>query len=106
MGFIILGVYAFNEIAYQGVVMQIVAHGISTGALFIISGQLYERLHTRDLERMGGLWDKIPAMGAMGMIFALASLGLPGMGNFVAEVLTLAVHLKSALCLHPLPALV
>jgi len=90
MGFVILGVYAFNEIAYQGVVMQMVAHGISTGALFIIAGQLYERLHTRDLGRMGGLWDGLPAMGAMGMIFTMASLGLPGMGNFVAEFLTLA----------------
>ena len=90
MGFVILGVYAFNEIAYQGVVMQMIAHGISTGALFIIVGQLYERLHTRDLDKMGGLWEQIPAMGAMGMIFAMASLGLPGLGNFVAEFLTLA----------------
>jgi NADH-quinone oxidoreductase subunit M len=105
MGFIILGVYAFNEIAYQGVVMQIVAHGISTGALFIISGQLYERLHTRDLERMGGLWDNIPAMGAMGMIFALASLGLPGMGNFVAEVLTLAGTFKVSIMFASLASL-
>ena len=89
MGFVILGVYAFNEIAYQGVVMQMIAHGISTGALFIIVGQLYERLHTRDLERMGGLWKEMPAMGAMGLIFSMASLGLPGLINFVAEFLTL-----------------
>jgi NADH-quinone oxidoreductase subunit M len=89
MGFVVLGVYAFNEIAYQGVVMQMIAHGISTGALFIIVGQLYERLHTRDLSKMGGLWEQAPALGAMGMIFSLASLGLPGLGNFVAEFLTL-----------------
>jgi NADH-quinone oxidoreductase subunit M len=105
MGFIILGVYAFNEIAYQGVVMQIVAHGISTGALFIIAGQLYERLHTRDLGRMGGLWDNIPAMGAIGMIFTLASLGLPGMGNFVAEVLTLAGAFKASIMFASLASL-
>jgi NADH-quinone oxidoreductase subunit M len=89
MGFVVLGVYAFNEIAYQGVVMQMIAHGISTGALFIIVGQLYERLHTRDLAKMGGLWEQAPALGAMGMIFSMASLGLPGLGNFVAEFLTL-----------------
>ena len=89
MGFIMLGVFAFNEIAYQGVVIQIIAHGISTGALFILAGQLYERTHTRDLNRMGGLWGKVPVMGAMGLIFSMASLGLPGLGNFVAEFLTL-----------------
>jgi NADH-quinone oxidoreductase subunit M len=89
MGFIILGVYAFNEIAYQGVVMQMVAHGISTGALFIIVGQIYERLHTHDLNKMGGLWNEMPAMGVMGLVFSMASLGLPGLGNFVAEFLTL-----------------
>ena len=89
MGFIILGVFAFNEIAYQGVVIQIIAHGISTGALFIIAGQLYERTHTRDMNKMGGLWAKVPVMGTMGLIFSMASLGLPGLGNFVAEFLTL-----------------
>ena len=96
MGFILLGAYAFNEIAYQGVVMQIIAHGISTGALFIIVGQLYERLHTRDLSRMGGLWEKVPALGAMGLIFSMASLGLPGLGNFVAEFLTLTGTFKAS----------
>ncbi len=90
MGFVILGVYTFNELAYQGVVMQMIAHGISTGALFIIVGQLYERIHTRDLEKMGGLWKKVPVLGAMGMIFSMASLGLPGLANFIAEVLILA----------------
>ncbi|MFZ0281015.1 MAG: proton-conducting transporter membrane subunit, partial [Bacteroidales bacterium] len=97
MGFVILGVYAFNEVAYQGVVMQMIAHGISTGALFIIVGQLYERLHTRDLNRMGGLWKQAPAMGAMGLIFSMASLGLPGLGNFVAEFLTLTGTFKSSM---------
>ncbi len=89
MGFVILGVFTFNELAYQGVVMQILAHGISTGALFIMAGQLSERIHTRDILRMGGLWEKAPVMGAMGLIFSLASLGLPGLGNFIAEFLIL-----------------
>jgi NADH-quinone oxidoreductase subunit M len=89
MGFIVLGVFAFNEIAYQGVVIKIIAHGISTGALFVITGQLYERIHTRDLNMMGGLWEQVPAIGSMGLVFAMASLGLPGLGNFVAEFLIL-----------------
>lgn len=89
MGFVILGVFSFNELAYQGVVMQMIAHGISTGALFILVGQLYERIHTRDLNQMGRLWEKAPVMGAVGLIFSMASLGLPGLGNFIAELLIL-----------------
>ena len=97
MGFVILGVFSFNEIAYQGVVMQMIAHGISTGALFILAGQLYERIHTRDLNRMGGLWEKAPVMGAMGLIFSMASLGLPGLGNFIAELLILIGAFKASI---------
>ena len=95
MGFIVLGVFALNELAWQGVVMQIVAHGISTGALFIIAGQLSERMHTRDLSKMGGLWEQLPVMGGIGLIFVMASLGLPGLGNFIAEFLTLAGAFQS-----------
>jgi NADH-quinone oxidoreductase subunit M len=69
--------------------MQMIAHGISTGALFILVGQLYERIHTRDISKMGGLWGKAPFMGAIGLIFSMASLGLPGLGNFIAELLIL-----------------
>jgi NADH-quinone oxidoreductase subunit M len=94
MGFIVLGVFAFNEIAYQGVVVQIIAHGISTGALFILAGQLHERLHSHDLSRMGGLWEQVPVMGSMGLVFSMASLGLPGLGNFVAEFLILTGTFK------------
>ena len=89
MGFVMLGVFAFNEIAMQGVVMQMITHGISTGALFIIAGTLYERIHTRDLNYMGGFWRPMPFMGTIALIFAMASLGLPGLGNFIAEFLTL-----------------
>ncbi len=89
MGFVILGVFAFNELAMQGVVMQMITHGISTGALFILAGGLYERIHSRDILQMGGFWKKAPFMGFIAMVFAMASLGLPGLGNFVAEFLTL-----------------
>jgi NADH-quinone oxidoreductase subunit M len=89
MGFVMLGVFAFNELALQGVVMQMITHGISTGALFILAGSLYERIHTRDITQMGGFWRKVPFMGTVAMVFAMASLGLPGLGNFIAEFLTL-----------------
>jgi len=89
MGFVLLGAFAFNVMAYQGVVLQLLAHGISTGALFIIVGNIQERTHTRDINQMGGFWQQMPGMGAVALLFALASLGLPGLGNFVAEFLTL-----------------
>lgn len=89
MGFVIFGVFAFNELAMQGVVMQMITHGISTGALFVLAGTIYERIHTREITSMGGFWNKAPFMGTIGLIFVLASLGLPGLGNFVAEFLTL-----------------
>lgn len=89
MGFVLVGAFSFNALAYQGVVMQMIAHGISTGALFIIAGALYERIHTRNIMDMGGLWTRMPVMGSAAMIFVMASLGLPGLGNFVAEFLIL-----------------
>jgi len=89
MGFVLLGIFSFNELALQGTIAQIVAHGISTGMLFLIAGALQERLHTRDLTLMGGMWSTAPRMGAVTLIFAVASLGLPGTGNFVGEFLVL-----------------
>jgi len=69
--------------------VQMVCHGVSTGALFMIAGSLQERLHSRDLSGMGGFWTSAPKMGAVMLVFALASLGLPGLGNFVGEFLVL-----------------
>jgi NADH-quinone oxidoreductase subunit M len=89
MGFVLLGVFAWNKLALQGTVLQMICHGISTGGLFILAGSLQERLRTRDIERMGGLWSSAPKMGGIAMVFAMASLGLPGLGNFVAEFLVL-----------------
>lgn len=90
MGFVLLGVFAFTELAYQGVVIQMLAHGISTSALFILVGGVQERLHTRDIIKIGGMWKSVPKMGAMALLFAMASLGLPGLGNFIAEFFILA----------------
>jgi NADH-quinone oxidoreductase subunit M len=89
LGFVLLGLFAGNELALQGVMMQMICHGISTGALFILVGSLYERIHTRDLERMGGLWKAAPRFSAVTLYFTMASLGLPGLGNFVGEFLVL-----------------
>ncbi|MGO8881346.1 MAG: NADH-quinone oxidoreductase subunit M [Desulfomonilaceae bacterium] len=89
LGFVLLGVFAFDEFALQGAVMQMICHGISTGALFILVGMLQERIGTRDLTRMGGLWTSIPRISGVALVFALASLGLPGLGNFVGEFLVL-----------------
>ena len=89
MGFVLLGVFAWNPWALHGAVLEMLCHGLSTGGLFILAGALQERLHTRDLERMGGLWATVPRLGGVGMVLAMASLGLPGLGNFVAEFLVL-----------------
>ncbi len=89
MGFVLLGVFAWNTLALQGVILQLVCHALSTGALFILVGGLQDRIHTRDMDQMGGLWQVAPRMGGTAMFFAMASLGLPGLGNFVAEFLIL-----------------
>lgn len=89
LGFVLLGVFSWNAIALEGAVMQMIAHGITTGALFILIGALQERLGTRDMRRMGGLWATVPRFGAVTLAFAIATLGLPGSGNFIGEFLLL-----------------
>jgi NADH-quinone oxidoreductase subunit M len=89
MGFVLLGIFAWNGLALQGVVLQIVCHGLSTGGLFILVGALDERLGTRDLAKMGGFWGIWPRMGGVGMFLAMAALGLPALGNFLADFLIL-----------------
>jgi NADH-quinone oxidoreductase subunit M len=89
LGFVLIGIFTFREIAMQGAVAQMVAHGFSTGALFVIVGMLQERTHTRDMNRIGGLWLVIPVIAGFALFFALASLGLPGTGNFTGEFLIL-----------------
>jgi NADH-quinone oxidoreductase subunit M len=89
MGFVLLGVYSGTMLSLQGVVMQLLAHGISAGALFILCGEIYERLHTRDTRQMGGLWARLKYLPPAMLFFTAASLGLPGLGNFVGEFLIL-----------------
>ena len=89
LGFVLLGIFAWNELALQGAVVTMIAHGVSTGGLFVLVGALQERIHTREMDRMGGLWTTIPRFSGAAMVFALASLGLPGLADFVGEFLVL-----------------
>jgi len=93
---VLVGIYAGTEQALQGVVINMLAHGISAGALFMLCGEIYERLHTRDLRDMGGLWARFPFLPPIALFFGAASLGLPGMGNFVGEFLILLGTFKVA----------
>lgn len=89
MGFVLIAIYSGSQQALQGAVVQMIAHGLSAAGMFILCGQLYERLHTRDMRQMGGLWGRIKFLPAISLFFAAASLGLPGTGNFVGEFLIL-----------------
>ena len=89
LGFVLLGIFVWNSLALQGALMTMICHGISTGALFILAGALQDRIHTRDMDHMGGIWSTAPRMSGAALFFALASLGLPGLGDFVGEFLVL-----------------
>lgn len=87
MGVVVIAIYSGSLLAYQGAVVQMIAHGLSAAGMFIICGQLYERLKTRDMRQMGGLWSRMNYLPAFALIFAVATLGMPGTGNFVGEFL-------------------
>ena len=89
LGFVLLGIFSRNPLGLQGAVMTMISHGLSTGALFVLVGSLQERLHTRDLDQMGGLWAAMPRLSGAALFFSLGSLGLPGLGDFVGEFLVL-----------------
>ncbi|HWI41169.1 MAG TPA: NADH-quinone oxidoreductase subunit M [Verrucomicrobiae bacterium] len=89
MGFVALGVAAWTPVALSGAVMQMVNHGVTTAALFAMVGMLDERMHTRELERYGGVWGEAPVLASFFLLFAMASAGLPGLNNFTGEILVL-----------------
>jgi NADH-quinone oxidoreductase subunit M len=89
MGLVIIGLAVWNLMTVSGAVLQLVNHGLTTSALFILVGMLDERVHSRELAALGGLWKKMPVFGAFFLFFAMASLGLPGLNNFVGEILIL-----------------
>ncbi len=89
MGFVMLGLYAFNNVGVTGSVLQMINHGLSTGALFILVGYIYHRRHTRLIEEYGGLWSIMPTFAALFLVITLSSIGLPGTNGFVGEFLIL-----------------
>ncbi len=89
LGFVVLGLFTLTPQGIVGGIIQMVNHGLSTGALFLLVGMLYERRHTRLIAEFGGLWSVIPAFSAVLMIVTLSSLGLPGLNGFVGEFLIL-----------------
>jgi NADH-quinone oxidoreductase subunit M len=85
LGFVMLGLFALNAQGISGGILQMVNHGLSTGALFLIVGMIYERRHTREMDAFGGLWKVMPIYGALTLIVTLSSMGLPGLNGFVGE---------------------
>ncbi len=85
LGFVLLGAFAMNELALQGAVVTMIAHGLSTGALFFIAGALQHRLHTREMGAMGSVWSVAPTLSGAALAFTMASAGL---ADFVGELLT------------------
>jgi NADH-quinone oxidoreductase subunit M len=89
LGFVVLGIFAFHPISIQGAVFQMLAHGISTGGLFLLVGMLYDRRHTFEMSQFGGLATPMPRLAAFFLFVVLSSLGLPMLNGFVGEFLIL-----------------
>ena len=89
MGFVTLGIFIFQEQGLQGAILQMVNHGLITGALFLLVGVIYERTHDRTIAQMGGLAGRTPVYAAIFGFFVFASAGLPGLSGFVGEFLVL-----------------
>jgi NADH-quinone oxidoreductase subunit M len=87
LGFVMLGLFAFNPVAVAGSLYQMLNHGLSTGALFLLVGMIYERRHTRLIASFGGLWTTMPRFAVLLLIAMLASAGLPGLNGFIGEFL-------------------
>ena len=101
LGFVVLGIFAFTMEAMQGAVIQMVNHGLSTGALFLLLGMLYERRHTREMDDFGGIARTVPILTFFMIFSVLASAGLPGLNGFVGEFMILLGAFRSDLIGHP-----
>jgi NADH-quinone oxidoreductase subunit M len=89
MAFVTFGLFAFNRQGIEGAMMVMLSHGLVSGALFLCVGVIYDRLHTREIARYGGLADNMPKYALLFMLFTMASVGLPGTSGFVGEFLSL-----------------
>jgi NADH-quinone oxidoreductase subunit M len=97
LGFCMLGLFALNVEGISGGVLQMINHGLSTGGLFLIVGMLYDRYHTRQLSRLGGLAARLPLLACALVFISMSSIGLPGLNGFVGEFLSLIGMFKSSL---------
>jgi NADH-quinone oxidoreductase subunit M len=102
LGFVMLGIFALNVESISGSILQMVNHGLSTGALFLIVGMLYERRHTRQISEFGGLWKVMPYMGGLALVVVLSSMALPGTNGFVGEFTILLGAFGSTVLASPL----
>ncbi|QAY79013.1 NADH-quinone oxidoreductase subunit M [Sphingosinicella sp. BN140058] len=89
MAFVTIGIFAFNRQGLEGALIVMLSHGLVSGALFLCVGVIYDRLHTREIDRYGGLANNMPAYAVLFLLFTMASVGLPGTGGFVGEFLSL-----------------
>jgi len=94
MGVVIIGLFTFNTLGIEGALFQMLSHGIVSAALFLCVGVIYDRIHTRDIARYGGLAQRMPAYALFFMVFTMASVGLPGTAGFVGEFLVLVGAFK------------
>jgi NADH-quinone oxidoreductase subunit M len=94
MGVVTIGIFTFNVQGIQGALLQMLSHGIVSGALFLVVGVVYDRMHTRDIARYGGLADRMPLYALTFMLFTMASIGLPGTSGFVGEFLVVVGSLQ------------
>jgi NADH-quinone oxidoreductase subunit M len=94
MGFVTIGLFTFNPEGIAGGMMQMISHGLVSGALFLCVGVVYDRIHTREIARYGGLVNRMPYYAVFFLFFTMASIGLPGTANFVGEILVLAGAFK------------
>lgn len=101
LGFVMLGLFALNAQGVEGAILQMVNHGLSTGALFLIVGMLYERTHTRQLDAFGGLWKVLPVYGSLALVVTLSSAALPGLNGFVGEFTILLGAFGSSVLASP-----
>jgi len=90
LGFVVLGIYAWTSQALNGAYILMLAHGVTTGAMFALVGMLEERAHTRELAKFGGLYDPMPRLAGLLLLFTLSAMGMPGLANFTGEFLVLA----------------
>jgi NADH-quinone oxidoreductase subunit M len=95
LGFVVLGIFALTHESIQGAVIQMINHGLSTGALFLLVGFIYERTHTREIKDYGGIAKLVPVYSFMLLFVSLSSIGLPGLNGFVGEFLILLGSFKS-----------